>query len=64
VLHIMDLKPPKAHALTKEARVIDGRLLYRGDYLLWSGDWEIETSVIQKAKSPHLWTRRKWGSGG
>jgi uncharacterized protein (DUF488 family) len=34
VLHIMDLKPPKAHALTKEARVIDGRLVYRGDYLL------------------------------
>jgi uncharacterized protein (DUF488 family) len=34
VLHIMDLKPPKAHALTKEARMIDGRLVYRGDYLL------------------------------
>jgi len=34
VLHIMDLKPPKAHTLTKEARVVDGRLLYRGDYLL------------------------------
>jgi uncharacterized protein (DUF488 family) len=34
VLHIMDLKPPKAHALTKEARVVEGRLVYRGDYLL------------------------------
>jgi uncharacterized protein (DUF488 family) len=34
VLHIMDEKPPKTHALTKEARVIDGRLVYRGDYLL------------------------------
>jgi hypothetical protein len=34
VLHIADEKPPKAHALTKEARLIDGRLLYRGDYLL------------------------------
>jgi hypothetical protein len=30
----MDEKPPKAHGLTKEARVIDGRLVYRGDYLL------------------------------
>ncbi|MFI5103659.1 MAG: DUF488 family protein [Terriglobales bacterium] len=34
VLHIADEKPPKAHVLTKEARVIDGRLVYRGDYLL------------------------------
>ncbi len=34
VLHIMDVKPPKPHALTKEARVIDGQLVYRGDYLL------------------------------
>jgi uncharacterized protein (DUF488 family) len=34
VLHIMDVKLPKAHALTKEARLIDGRLVYRGDYLL------------------------------
>jgi uncharacterized protein (DUF488 family) len=34
VLHIMNEKPPKAHALTKEARVIDGRVVYRGDYLL------------------------------
>jgi uncharacterized protein (DUF488 family) len=34
VLHILDEKAPKTHALTKEARVIDGRLVYRGDYLL------------------------------
>ena len=34
VLHIMDKNPPKPHALTKEGRVIDGRLVYRGDYLL------------------------------
>jgi uncharacterized protein (DUF488 family) len=34
VLHILDEKPPKPHALTKEARVVDGRLVYRGDYLL------------------------------
>ena len=34
VLHILDEKPPRSHTLTKEARVIAGRLLYRGDYLL------------------------------
>jgi uncharacterized protein (DUF488 family) len=34
VLHILDEQPPKQHALTKEARVIEGRLVYRGDYLL------------------------------
>jgi uncharacterized protein (DUF488 family) len=34
VLHILDEKPPKQHALTKEARLIEGRLIYRGDYLL------------------------------
>lgn len=34
VLHILDEKPPKQHALTKEARVIENRLEYRGDYLL------------------------------
>jgi hypothetical protein len=33
-LHIMDVKPPKKHALTKEARVIEERLVYRGDNLL------------------------------
>jgi len=34
VLHILDEKPPRPHALTREARVIEGRLVYRGDYLL------------------------------
>jgi uncharacterized protein (DUF488 family) len=34
VLHILDEKPPKPHALSKEARVIEGRLVYRGEYLL------------------------------
>lgn len=33
VLHIVDEKPPKEHALTKEARVVEGQLLYRGDRL-------------------------------
>lgn len=34
VLHILDEKPPKAHTLSKDARIIDGKLVYRGDYLL------------------------------
>lgn len=34
VLHIDDEKPAKPHKLTAEARMIDGRLLYRGDRLL------------------------------
>jgi len=34
VLHIDDAKPPKEHRLTAEARMIDGRLIYRGDRLL------------------------------
>jgi uncharacterized protein (DUF488 family) len=34
VLHISDAKPPQSHALTKEARVIGDRLVYRDDYLL------------------------------
>jgi uncharacterized protein (DUF488 family) len=34
VLHILDEHAPKEHSLTKDARVIDGRLVYRGDYLL------------------------------
>jgi uncharacterized protein (DUF488 family) len=33
VLHIHDEKPPKAHALTREARLIEGQLVYRGDLL-------------------------------
>ncbi len=34
VLHILDESPPKQHALTKDARIVDGQLVYRGDYLL------------------------------
>lgn len=34
VLHILDEKPPTPHKLTGEARMLEGRLIYRGDYLL------------------------------
>src|SRR5579863_7803038 len=34
VLHIDDAKPPKPHKLMAEARLIDGRMIYRGDRLL------------------------------
>ena len=34
VLHILDESTPREHALSKDARVIEGRLVYRGDYLL------------------------------
>ncbi len=34
VLHILDEKPAKEHALSKDARIVEGRLVYRGDYLL------------------------------
>ena len=34
VLHIDDTSPVKPHKLTAEARIIDGKLLYRGDRLL------------------------------
>jgi len=34
VLHILDESPPKQHALTKDAWIVDGQLVYRGDYLL------------------------------
>jgi uncharacterized protein (DUF488 family) len=34
VLHIDATGPPKPHKLTAEARMTDGRLLYRGDRLL------------------------------
>jgi uncharacterized protein (DUF488 family) len=34
VLHIVDEKPPKEHKLTDAARIVDGRLIYRGDRLL------------------------------
>ena len=34
VLHIDDTGPVKAHELTPDARIVDGRLIYRGDRLL------------------------------
>ncbi len=34
VLHILNEKPPKEHVLSRDARVNDGRLAYRGDLLL------------------------------
>jgi uncharacterized protein (DUF488 family) len=34
VLHIDDERPAKAHRLTAEARMIEGRLIYEGDRLL------------------------------
>lgn len=34
VLHIDNEKPARPHKITPEARLIDGRLLYRGDRLL------------------------------
>jgi uncharacterized protein (DUF488 family) len=34
ILHILDEKPPTEHKLSKDARMVDGRLIYRGDYLL------------------------------
>jgi uncharacterized protein (DUF488 family) len=34
VLHIDGTGPPKPHQLTREARIVDGRLIYRGDRLL------------------------------
>ena len=34
VLHILDEKPPTVHKLSADARIIDGQLIYRGDYLL------------------------------
>jgi uncharacterized protein (DUF488 family) len=33
VLHILDEKPPKEHVLSTDARIIEGMLVYRGDYL-------------------------------
>lgn len=33
VLHIDGLKPPKPHALMREARMEDGKLIYKGDRL-------------------------------
>ena len=34
VLHIDDASPVKEHRMTTEARMIDGRMIYRGDRLL------------------------------
>jgi uncharacterized protein (DUF488 family) len=34
VLHIQNEKSPKEHTLSKDARLVNGRLDYRGDYLL------------------------------
>jgi uncharacterized protein (DUF488 family) len=34
VLHIQNEKPAKEHVLSKDARIVDGKLVYRGDYLL------------------------------
>ncbi len=34
VYHILDEKPPTPHQLSQDARIIDGKLIYRGDYLL------------------------------
>jgi len=34
VLHILDEGTPREHAMSKDARVIEERLVYRGDYLL------------------------------
>lgn len=34
VLHIQDEKPPREHVLSRDARIADGKLVYRGDYLL------------------------------
>jgi len=34
VLHIDDAGPAKPHSLMQEARVVDGKLIYRGDRLL------------------------------
>ena len=34
VLHILNEKPPTQHVMTKDARIVDRRLVYRGDYLL------------------------------
>jgi uncharacterized protein (DUF488 family) len=34
VLHIDAEGPPKPHSLMADARIVDGRLIYRGDRLL------------------------------
>lgn len=32
-LHVLDEKPPTPHKLSKDARIVDGRVIYRGDVL-------------------------------
>ena len=34
VLHIDDTKPAKPHTLMQEARLVDGKGIYRGDRML------------------------------
>jgi uncharacterized protein (DUF488 family) len=34
ILHLDSAKPPKPHQLMSEARLVDGKLIYRGDRLL------------------------------
>jgi uncharacterized protein (DUF488 family) len=34
VLHLADESPPKEHSMTNEARIVEDKLVYRGDYLL------------------------------
>jgi uncharacterized protein (DUF488 family) len=34
VLHILDQSKPREHALSRDARIVENRLVYRGDYLL------------------------------
>lgn len=34
VLHILDENPATPHKLSPDARIVDGQLIYRGDYLL------------------------------
>ena len=33
VLHIQDASPPRPHAVTKEAQLVDGQIIYRGNML-------------------------------
>jgi uncharacterized protein (DUF488 family) len=34
VLHIIDEKPPREHKMMDEARIVEGKLIYKGDRLL------------------------------
>jgi uncharacterized protein (DUF488 family) len=34
VLHVLDEKPAREHSLSRDARIVQGRLVYRGDLLL------------------------------